>query len=197
MIDAVVIGGSAGGVEALSMLLPGIPAASPASFFVVLHLPRDRPSLLVEVFARKCAVAVREAEDKEPVAPGTVYFAPTDYHLLIDDGPQLALSADDLVHHSRPSIDVLFESAAQVYGPRLLGVILTGANEDGSAGLAAVHRAGGATVVQEPASAQAPQMVRAALEATPSSRVLSLEAIARLLQDPRQAAAWRSVKAMG
>ena len=197
MIDAVVIGGSAGGVEALSMLLPGIPAASPASFFVVLHLPRDRPSLLVEVFARKCAVAVREAEDKEPVAPGTIYFAPTDYHLLIDDGPQLALSADDLVHHSRPSIDVLFESAAQVYGPRLLGVILTGANEDGSAGLAAVHRAGGATVVQEPASAQAPQMVRAALEATPSSRVLSLEAIARLLQDPRQAAAWRSVKAMG
>ncbi len=192
MIEAVVIGGSAGGVEALSLVLPGIPAASPASFTVVLHLPRDRPSLLVEVFARKCSAAVREAEDKEPVAPGTIYFAPTDYHLLIDDGPQLALSADDPVHHSRPSIDVLFESAAQVYGPRLLGIILTGANEDGAAGLAAIHRSGGVTVVQEPATAHSPQMVMAALKAVPSSRVLSLEHIALLLQSPRQAAAWRS-----
>ena len=86
---------------------------------------------------------MREAQDKEPVEPGTVYFAPPDYHLLVDDGPQLALSADELVHFSRPSIDVLFESAADVYGERLLGIILTGANEDGAAGLAAVHRAGG------------------------------------------------------
>ena len=86
---------------------------------------------------------MREAEDKEPVEPGTVYFAPPDYHLLVDDGPQLALSADEPVHFSRPSIDVLFESAADVYGHALLGILLTGANEDGAVGLAAIHRQGG------------------------------------------------------
>ncbi len=127
----------------MSEVLPALPRDAQVSVFVVLHLPRDRPSLLAEVFSHKCALTVREAQDKEPVAPGTVYFAPSNYHLLIDEGPQLALSADELVHHSRPSIDVLFESAAEIYRERLLGVILTGGNEDGAAGLAAVHDAGG------------------------------------------------------
>ena len=155
-IDAVAIGASAGGVEALSILLPALPADATAALFVVLHLPRDRPSLLPDIFARKCAVAVREAQDKEPVTPGTVYFAPNNYHLLVDQGPQLALSVDDLVHHSRPSIDVLFESAADIYRTRLLGIILTGANEDGACGLAAVGARGGMTVVQDPATAHSP-----------------------------------------
>ena len=101
-VGAVVVGASAGGVEALSVLLPALPADSTAAVFVVLHLPRDRPSLLSEIFARKCALPVREAQDKESVTPGTVYFAPTNYHLLLDAGPQMALSADDPVHHSRP-----------------------------------------------------------------------------------------------
>ena len=112
-IEGVVIGASAGGVQALAQLLPAFAQGTKAAIFVVLHLPRDRPSLLAEVFSPKCALRVREAQDKEPVAPGTVYFAPSNYHLLVDDGPQLALSTDDLVHHSRPSIDVLFESAAE------------------------------------------------------------------------------------
>jgi two-component system, chemotaxis family, protein-glutamate methylesterase/glutaminase len=181
-IGAVVIGASAGGVEALSVLLPALPADCVTPVFVVIHLPRDRPSLLVDVFASKCSLDVREAQDKEPVAAGTVYFAPANYHLLLDPGPQLALSADDLVHHSRPSIDVLFESAADVYRERLLGIILTGANEDGAAGLAAVHDAGGVTVVQAPETAQSPLMVLSALKLRSPDLVLPLEEIAALLR---------------
>jgi two-component system, chemotaxis family, protein-glutamate methylesterase/glutaminase len=180
-IDAVVIGASAGGVDALSVLLPALPPTSRAAVFVVLHLPRDRPSLLSEIFARKCALPVREAEDKESVAAGTVYFAPSNYHLLLDRGPQMALSTDDLVHFSRPSIDVLFESAADVYGNRLLGIILTGANEDGAAGLAAVHDGGGITVVQTPTTARSPQMAISALKMRPAHLVLPLDRIAALL----------------
>jgi two-component system chemotaxis response regulator CheB len=179
-IDAVVIGASAGGVQALSELLPALrPGAVPV--FVVLHLPRERPSRLVEIFSSKCSVPVREAQDKEPVEPGVVYFAPPDYHLLLDTGPRLALSVDELVHFSRPSIDVLFESAADVYGGRLLAVVLTGANEDGAAGLAAVREAGGFTIVQDPRTAQAPMMVISALERCPDALVLGLEGIAQLL----------------
>lgn len=180
-VEAVVIGASAGGVEALSMLLPALPAASAAAVCIVVHLPRDRPSLLVDVFRHKCRLEVREARDKEPLAPGTVYFAPANYHLLVDDGPTLALSIDEPVHHSRPSIDVLFESAADIYAHRLLGILLTGANDDGASGLAAVHDAGGITVVQDPRTALAPQMVNAALKLRPASHVLRLDGIARLL----------------
>jgi two-component system chemotaxis response regulator CheB len=180
-VDAVVIGTSAGGVEVLSTLLPALPAGLRAPVFVVIHLPRERPSLLVDIFGPKCAVGVREAQDKEPVVPGTVYFAPPDYHLLLDDGPCLALSADELVNFSRPSIDVLFESAADLYGERLLGIILTGASHDGSAGLEAVHRSGGTTVVQRPESAQAPLMAEAAMRRIPVDHVLSIDEIACLL----------------
>lgn len=180
--DAVVIGASAGGVEALSILLPALPARLAAPVFIVLHLPRDRPSLLASLFEPRCAVPVREAEDKEPVQPGTVYFAPPDYHLLLDRGPCLALSADDLVNYSRPSIDVLFESAADHYGERLAAIVLTGANEDGTAGLEAVRRAGGITIVQDPANAFASFMPDAALKRGPADFVLPLEGIAALLR---------------
>ncbi|MDQ2735704.1 MAG: chemotaxis protein CheB, partial [Pseudomonadota bacterium] len=117
----------------------------------------------------------------DPVEVGTVYFAPPDYHLLLDTGPTLALSADAPVHYSRPSIDVLFESAAIVYGERLLGIVLTGANEDGAAGCEAVQRAGGLTLVQHPESAQSSTMPASALRRIEPSYVLSLEAIAELL----------------
>ena len=186
-IRAVAIGASAGGVQALCELLPALSPGSRVAVFVVLHLPRNRPSLLVDVFSQKCELEVREAEDKEPVAAGTVYFAPSNYHLLLERGPQLqrapqlALSADDPVHHSRPSIDVLFESAADVYADRLAGVILTGANEDGAAGLAAVHDRGGLTVVQQPHTARSPQMALSALKLRPADLVLPLGQIAVLL----------------
>ena len=181
-VEAVVIGTSAGGIEALSALLPALPAGICAPVFVVQHLPRERPSLLTDIFAPKCAVAVREAVDKDPIEPGTLYFAPPDYHLLIDEGPAIALSDDEPVHHSRPSIDVLFESAADAFGSRLLAILLTGGNPDGAAGVAAVHAAGGLTVVQDPAEAQVPTMVEAALARGPVDHVLRLEGIAALLR---------------
>jgi two-component system chemotaxis response regulator CheB len=181
-IDAVVIGASAGGIEALTVLLPALAAGLRPPVFVVVHLPRDRPSMLAEIFARKCAVPVREAEDKEPVTAGTVYFAPNNYHLLLDQGPQLSLSADAPVNLSRPSVDVLFESAADLYKTRLLGIILTGANDDGASGLAAVHDAGGVTVVQRPDTARAPMMVLSALKLRPADGVMTLDEIASMLR---------------
>lgn len=180
-IEGVAIGASAGSVEALSILLPALPVDFRAALFVVVHLPRERPSFLAEIFGAKCLRPVREAEDNETVEPGTVYFAPPDYHLLVDAGPRIALSVDGLVNYSRPSIDVLFESAAAVYSDRLLGIILTGANEDGSAGLAAVRRAGGMTMVQDPEGAKASCMPLSALERTSADFVLSLEDMADFL----------------
>ncbi len=181
-IDAVVVGASAGGVEALGEILPTLPAGFRPAVLIVLHLPRERPSLLVEIYENRCALPVREAEDKEPIEPGTVYFAPPDYHMLVERSRQIALSTDEPVYYSRPSIDVLFESAADVYADRLLGIILTGANEDGAAGLLAVHRAGGVTVVQEPDSAKVPLMVVSALQRNPADFVLPLPGIADLLK---------------
>jgi len=181
-VDAIVMGASAGGVEALMALLPTLSAAFRIPIAIVLHLPRDQPSLLAQIFLQKCALPVCEAADKEPVRPGTVYFAPPDYHLLIDEGPCLALSADELVNYSRPSIDVLFESAADIYRGRLLGIILSGANEDGAKGLAAVHAAGGITIVQQPERAQVKQMVVSALNRNPGSHVLDLEGISAVLR---------------
>ncbi|WOB06140.1 chemotaxis protein CheB [Piscinibacter gummiphilus] len=180
-IEAVVIGGSAGGVDALAVMLPALPAALPVPVIVVLHLPREKPSLLVEIFSRQCALPVQEAQDKAPIEPGNVYFAPADYHLLVDHGPSFALSVDEPVHYSRPSIDVLFETAADVYAEHLLAVVLTGASQDGAAGLAAVHRAGGTTVVQEPQEALSPYMPESALRTSPVDHVLPLAGIAQLI----------------
>jgi two-component system, chemotaxis family, protein-glutamate methylesterase/glutaminase len=182
-IDGVAIGASAGGVEALAVLLPALPATFGPSLFIVIHLPRERPSLLVDIFQRRCAVPVREADDKEPIERGTVYFAPPDYHMLVEKNRRhIALSADEPVHYSRPSIDVLFESAADAYGERLLGIILTGGNEDGAAGLQAIHKARGVTVVQQPDSAKVPVMVVSALQRGRADFVLSLHDIAALLR---------------
>jgi len=174
-IEAVAIGASAGGIEALLILLSALPATCRLSFFIVMHIPRERPSLLAEVFGSRCALPVKEAEDKEPIQPGTVYFAPPDYHLLIDRGPAFAMSSDEPVHFSRPSIDVLFDSAADIYGERLLGLILTGANQDGAEGLAAIGAAGGRTVVQDPVSAAVAYLPQAALQEGPVDCVLSIE----------------------
>jgi two-component system chemotaxis response regulator CheB len=180
-IEGVVIGASAGGVEALSVLLPALPATFRPPLFIVLHLPREQPSLLVEIFAKRCPRPVREADDKEPVEPGTVYFAPPDYHMLLEKNRHIALSADEPIHFSRPSIDVLFESAADVYAEHLLGIILTGGNQDGAAGLHAIHQAGGVTVVQQPDNAKVPLMVVSALQRGPADFVLSLPEISQLL----------------
>ncbi len=160
---AIVIGGSAGSIEALNLVLPALARTLAAPVVVALHLPREQPSLLCHIFGHRCQLEVREVQDKEPLVPGAIYFAPPDYHLLVDAGPSLALSVDPPVHFSRPSIDVLFDSAADLYGSRLTAVLLSGANADGAQGLASVHRAGGRTVVQTPATAAAATMPLAAL----------------------------------
>jgi two-component system chemotaxis response regulator CheB len=178
---AIVIGGSSGAIDALMALLPGLPAALRAAVLVVLHIPRERPSRLVEIFQPHCRLALSEAHDQEALAPGTLRFAPPDYHLLLDRGPRTALSVDPLVNHSRPSIDVLFESAADLLGERLVAIVLSGANDDGARGAAAVHEAGGLVIVQAPDSAAVPAMPQSALARVPTPHVLAPAAIAGLL----------------
>ncbi|MFS0740033.1 chemotaxis protein CheB [Brevundimonas sp. 3P9-tot-E] len=179
---AVVIGASAGGVQALLALLPTLPADFPWPIFIVLHVPADRSNVLAPLFEAKCRVEVKEAEDKETARPGAVYFAPSDYHLLVESNGDMALSSDEAVNYSRPSIDVLFESAADAYGAGLTGVILTGANEDGAAGLRAVAAAGGIALVEEPAAAYAQAMPQAARNACAAAVALPLEGIAEHLK---------------
>lgn len=182
-VEAIVVGASAGAVEALSRLLPALPADYPLPLLIVVHIPPDRDNALVALLRQRSRLAVVEAEDKAPIAPGAAYFAPADYHLLVETDRTMALSADELVLYSRPSIDVLFESAAQAYGPALAGVVLTGANEDGARGLAAIAEAGGLALVQDPDEASARTMPDAALAACATARRLSLDAIAARLLD--------------
>jgi len=178
----VAIGGSAGAVEVLLTLLPALPADFPGALVVVIHLRPHVRSLLPSIFAGHIALAVREADDKDPIEAGTVTFAPPSYHLLVEPGGSFSLCTTEPVHFSRPSIDVLFESAAHTYGPRLLGILLSGANEDGAAGLAAIARAGGRTWVQAPETAGARRMPESALACVRADRVLSPSAMAEALR---------------
>lgn len=180
-LKAVVIGASAGAVQALQAVLPALPAGYPLAVLVVVHVPSGRSNVLLPLFQAKCRITVKEAEDKEPIVGGVIYFAPPDYHLLIEADGSIALSADEAVNYSRPSIDVLFESAADAYGSALVGVILTGANHDGAAGLKAVLDAGGVAIVENPVGAYASAMPDAALEASPSANTMNLDAIALYL----------------
>ncbi|MCA0239315.1 MAG: chemotaxis protein CheB [Proteobacteria bacterium] len=183
-VDAVVLGASAGGVEALLALLPALPTAAPApSWLIVLHRgvqSHGDPSLAA-LLARACPLPLAEAEDRQPLCGGQVLLAPADYHLLVDrDGaqPVAALSVDARVRWSRPAIDPLFESAAQVFGDRLLAIVLTGASADGSDGAAAVRAAGGELWVQDPDEATVATMPRAARQrAGGADRVLTLAAL--------------------
>ena len=177
-IKAVVIGASAGGVQALLQILPALPASYRLPVLIVVHVPPDRDNALVSLFQARCQIEVREAEDKEPIVPGVVYFAPSDYHLLVEKDATLSLSSDELVNHSRPSIDVLLESSADAFGPELVGVILTGANDDGARGLQAVVEAGGVAIVEDPAEAYASAMPAASLRASPSAKAMKVAAIA-------------------
>lgn len=187
--DAVVVGASAGGVEALLTVFSGLPAGYGLPLVCVLHLPESRDSLLADLFGRRLALRVKEAQDKEDLSPGTLYFAPPGYHLSIESDHSFSLSREEPLHYSRPSIDVLFESAADSYRERLVGVLLTGANQDGAAGLAAIKRAGGLSIVQDPAEAQVPTMPESALATHEPDYILPLRGIRALLAqlDPSHA----------
>jgi two-component system chemotaxis response regulator CheB len=179
--DAIVIGASAGAIDALGLILPRLPRSLPVPLVAVIHIPAERPSGLQDIFRQQCQLAVLEAEDKAALSPGTITFAPPDYHLLIEADKTLALSVDEPVNYSRPSIDVLFESAAEGLGRRTLGVLLTGASSDGARGLKSIRASGGVTVVQDPKTASSPAMPAAAIALAPPGFVLDLSEIAALL----------------
>ena len=180
-IEAVVIGASAGGVEALGALLPTLPAGCRLPVFCILHLPGDRESRLAELFAERLALPVKEAADKEAIAPATVYFAGSGYHLSVEQDFTFSLSCEPPVHFARPSIDLLMESSADAYGPGLVGILLTGANHDGAAGMAAIHARGGLSVVQDPDDAQVATMPRSAIDLFAPHLILPLARIGALL----------------
>lgn len=180
-VEAIVIGGSAGALEALGVILPALPRGLSVPVAIVLHLPPTKQSHLPEVLGARCALPVTEPDDKEPLEGGHVYVAAPNYHLMITNERAFSLSVDALVHFSRPAIDVLFETAAEAYGSGLVGVLLSGANEDGARGIAAIKRAHGRTVVQSPETAQVPTMPDAALRQDPSATVLPLPAIGKWL----------------
>lgn len=175
--DAVVIGVSAGGLAALEKILPKLDETLPVPVLIVQHISPGSDNYMPLHFDRRCRVAVKEAEDKEEPQPGTVYFAPPNYHLLVELERSLALSTEERVNYSRPSIDVLFETAAEAFRERLIGIILTGANNDGARGLAKIKRFGGLTVVQSPETAEADAMPLAALEAVEADHVIPLSDI--------------------
>lgn len=179
--QAVVMGGSAGALDALSVILSRLPEEFSLPILIVVHVPSDKKSMLPEVLQSKCDLPLREAEDKEPLLPGRIYLAPPDYHLLVENDRHLALSYDQPLWFSRPSIDVLFESAADVFGGTLIGVLLSGANEDGAQGLRMIEAEGGVALVQSPAEAGAREMPLAAIRACREPRILQAVEIAKFL----------------
>jgi two-component system, chemotaxis family, protein-glutamate methylesterase/glutaminase len=179
-VGAVVIGGSSGGVEALGRIVPALGPELAVPLIVVLHQPASRPSLLAQIFRERCAAPVREAEDKLTLEPG-VWFAPPGYHLYVEAERTFALSVDASEHFVRPAVDVLFDSAAQTFGARLAALVLTGANDDGALGARSVRRAGGLVIVQDPRSAVAPEMPRAAISLADPQIIAPLDALAGLL----------------
>lgn len=175
--DAVVIGVSSGGMEALNIVLPALPAHFPLAVIVVQHQHPHADDFLARYLNERCALDVQQAEEKDPILPGVIYLAPANYHLLVELDRTFSLAVFERVNYARPAIDVLFESAAEAYQQRLIGIVLTGANNDGSQGLKTIKAYGGLAIVQDPATAEADAMPRAALEATAVDYVLPLREI--------------------
>ena len=172
-IDLLVIGGSAGSLEPLIDILGSFDGELAIPIVVAIHQSPTQRSLVPALLARVSARNVREAEDKQPLEPYAVYVAPPNYHLLIERTKTIALSVDEPVNFSRPSIDVLFESAADAFGAHVAGLVLSGANQDGAAGLRTIHEAGGIALVQRTATAQYPAMPAAALSRVPTAHVVA------------------------
>jgi len=181
--EAVVIGVSAGGLRALSEILNGLPENYPLPLIVIQHRSKEERTLLEEVLQAKCAISIKQADEKETIKGGTVYFAPPDYHLLVERDHSFSLTCDEPVNFSRPSIDLLFETASEVYKDKLVGVILTGANSDGAAGIQAIQQRGGLTIAQDPETSHFPDMPRAAIDTGSVQHILTAPAIKYFLLD--------------
>jgi two-component system chemotaxis response regulator CheB len=179
--EAIVIGCSAGGLFALLEILSSLPEYFILPIVIVQHRSKEEPTLLEEVLSHKCRIRIRQAEEKEPIEAGVVYFAPPDYHLLIEEDRTFSLSFEPPVNFSRPSIDILFETAAAVFRKKLLGIILTGASRDGTEGIKSIRQAKGTTIAQDPATAHYPFMPQSAIDTGCVQHILDLNGIKDLL----------------
>ena len=179
--ELVLIGGSAGSFKAIFRAVKSFSVNLNKAVIIIIHRKKNFFSEIEKLFAENSRISLREICDKEEIRKNTIYIAPANYHVLIEQGPSIALSVDPPVHYARPSIDVLFESAADVYRSRLAGVVLTGGNDDGAEGLEHIRRTGGLSIVQDPSEAQTPLMPEAALKRGPADIVLPLDVIADLL----------------
>ena len=178
---AIVIGCSAGGLSALLAILSSLPKDFSLPVIIVQHRSKEEPTLLEQVLSHKCQIRIRQADEKELIEAGVVYFAPPDYHLLIEEDRTFSLSFEPPVNFSRPSIDILFETAAAVFKKKLLGIILTGASRDGAEGIKRIRYAKGTTVAQDPATAHYPVMPQAAIDTGCVQHILDLNGIKDLL----------------
>jgi len=178
----VVIGGSAGSLDSILKIVAAVQESVDVAFVVVVHRGKGGDSILTDLLSSQTTLVVKEVEDKELILPGTIYIAPPDYHLLLENEYTFSLDASEKVHYSRPSIDVTFESAALVYGPALVGVLLSGANADGAVGLKNIADAGGFTIAQQPATAEVGYMPQQAINMTKVSVILEGEDIGVFLR---------------
>ena len=178
-----IIGGSAGSLEVLLQIIPKLGAIKPFAMVLVLHRKSSEDNTLEELIALKTSIPVKEVEDKTFLVPGNIYIAPADYHLLFEKDGTLALDISEKVHYSRPSIDVAFQSAAEVYGKSLTGIVLSGANSDGTEGLKAVKAANGITIAQAPSSADMPYMPQSAIDSAPVDYILDVAQLTAYIQN--------------
>jgi len=179
--EAIVLGASAGGFNVIKQLVGVLPKGFSLPVIIVQHVSDASDGSWTEMLDRQSRLRVKEADEKEKVRPGTVYLAPANYHLLVEPDHTLTLTVDERVNYARPSIDVLFETAAEAYRERLIGLVYTGANRDGAAGLARIKENGGLTVVQDPTTAESPVMPTSAIRAAKPQHVLSPDGIIELL----------------
>ncbi len=178
----IVIGVSTGGIKALKTILSVLPSEFALSVIIAMHRHKDTDGYLERSLDKECKMHVKQADEKEEIKAGVVYVAPPNYHLLIEDDRTFSMSVEGAVNYARPSVDVVFESAAEVYGEGLIGVVLTGANKDGSLGLKKIKEAGGLAIVQTPETSEVADMPRAAIAAVNPDYVLPLEKIGTLLR---------------
>lgn len=176
-----VIGGSAGSLKVLMEFLPGIRTDTSLAFIIVLHRKTTTDNLLADLIASKTHLAVKEADEKEPIMPGTIYIAPPDYHLLIEKDHTISLDMSEKVNYSRPSIDVTFESAAYVYGDALICLLLSGANADGAMGMKTARQLGALTAIQSPESAEVATMPSTARDFLAAKKILAPADIASFI----------------
>lgn len=183
MIELIVIGTSAGGVEILQKLAPAFKKSGKIKACVVIHMSPSGPNLIPSLMAENCEFRVKEAEPGEPIEPDTIYVAPPDYHLSVEPNNIITLSTEEPVNFSRPSIDVLFDSAAYAYGEKVLGILLTGSNNDGARGLKKIKDQGGTTIVQKPSDAEWNTMPASAMEIMTPDHILTANEIIKFITD--------------